>query len=946
MKRLIIAIFAIITAILAAYGQTSEQVVPVDTAIRQGVLPNGMTYYVRRAVSKKNIGEFRLIQRTGSLVENDDELGMAHFLEHMMFKGTKHYPGNTIIDFLRSIGVAFGPDVNARTSFENTQYILSAVPLTGESRIDSCLMILRDWSADAVIDGAALNAERNVVVEEWRARSIGEEEMKLFKERSAGTRYAERLPIGSMDIVNTCTAEQMRAFYKRWYQPQNQCVIACGDFNPDLMVRKIEKLFGDLKEGSTTVPEFSLPTATEQPFIAVMQNKQVPMAVIQLASLYPSMPQSEMQKVAFFKQSEINNIVVQILRSRLDKLKSENPQIIMTVVNQVRPIDNYSIKTDQTAASLIAFTTEWREILKKALTEVEKMKQIGVTDAELAKYISYRDSSDFRAIEDTTVIEWNDTLYGNNSDFIDANGATENCIEHYLKGTIGVSPKVRAILDSYNRRHISRSMVQKAAQMMFDKTRCTLAIIFPESNDTALPTKEEVLALWNEVEAMEGGADTVVRVGEKKEKNEKKTFDISPKPGKVVKKKTLAYDHSFTEYTLSNGVKVVMNNKPDSNMIQTSVRLFVKGGETLLDNDEVIYSEHLKKAIRNYNEYEQPVSMISVNPAEVLYGANADSTQLENMFKSLYVRLTTTDIDTVEFNKLTAQARMAVEMSMTPQLKAIIEIMSYPYISDERTRIPTKDEVGAMSISKMKEILARLHSNYNGMVAVVQTNRKTIEVLPLIEKYLGSLPSEKEAVERIARMEQHYRTNDTITVRNVDGGTPKADCTMLLAWEEGLKYDASHQAHMDALSGVLNEALINRIRIQHSDIYSIAVLPKYTQHPFPQMLFTISFVCNPEKEAAIRNDIKQLLKEMSSEGITQQLLDNFKNLKRKNRKAPSLNTGKTADDIREYFIHDGMVIDTNDLALYDAITVDSLKDFLRRMLTNGNIYEYIMKTVK
>ena len=151
---------------------------------------------------------------------------------------------------------------------------------------------------------------------------------------------------------------------------------------------------------------------------------------------------------------------------------------------------------------------------------------------------------------------------------------------------------------------------------------------------------------------------------------------------------------------------------------------------------------------------------------------------------------------------------------------------------------------------------------------------------------------------------------------------------------------------MDALRSVLGEALINRIRIQHSDIYSIGVLPKYTQHPFPQMLFTISFICNPEKEAAIRNDIKSLLKEMAEKSIDEQLLENFKSAKRKNRKAPSLNKGKNADDICEYFIHDGIVVDTNDLALYDAITLDSLKDFLNRILTNGHIYEYIMKTGK
>lgn len=944
MKRFCTVLLTII-AIISANGKTSEQIVPVDTAIRHGVLPNGMTYYVRKAVNKKNIGEFRLIQRTGSLVEEETELGMAHFLEHMMFKGTNHYPGNTIIDFLRSIGVAFGPDVNARTSFENTQYILSAVPLTGESRIDSCLMILRDWSADAIIDEASLNAERNVIVEEWRARSLSDEGMKVFKERNAGTRYAERNPIGSMDIINTCTAEQMRMFYKRWYQPQNQCVIACGDFDPDLMVKKIEKLFGDLKKGKTTVPDFDLPVATAQPFVSVTQNKQVPMAVIQLSSLYPSMPQSEMQKVAFFKQNEINSDVMRILDSRMRKLKNENPQVLMATASKVKPIDNYTIKANKTLSILVTSAKDWREILKKQLIEVEKMKRVGISDAELANYIAYKDSSDFRAIEDTTIIQWNDTLYGGKSDKVYAKGAAENCIEHYLKGTIAVSPMVRTILDSYNRRHISRSMVQRAAQTMFDKRRCALTLTFPENNEVALPTKEDVLALWNEVEEMEFTVDTVASDNQQKEKR-KKVFFISPKPGKVVKKNTLAYDKSFTEYTLSNGVKVVMNNKPDCNMVTTEVRLFVKGGETLLENDEVIYLEHLKKAIRNFNEYEQPIPMIKVNPAEVLYGAYADSAQLENMFKSFHMRLYTESIDTVEYNKLTAQARMAVEMQMTPLMKAIIDIMAYPYASNERMRMQTKEEVEAMSISKMKKILARLHSNYNGMVAVVKTPLKTDIVLPLVTKYLGSLPSKTKPIERIERMEQHYRMNDTISIQIVDGTTPKADCTMLLAWEKGLKYDAHHQAHMDALRSVLNDALINRIRFQHSDIYSIGVIPKYTQHPFPQMLFTISFVCNPEKESTIRNDIKALLKDMSEKGIDAQLLENFKRLKRKQRKAPSLNKGKSADDIREYFIHDGIVIDTNALALYDAITTESLRDFLNKLLTNGHTYEYVMTTKK
>ena len=186
--------------------------------------------------------------------------------------------------------------------------------------------------------------------------------------------------------------------------------------------------------------------------------------------------------------------------------------------------------------------------------------------------------------------------------------------------------------------------------------------------------------------------------------------------------------------------------------------------------------------------------------------------------------------------------------------------------------------------------------------------------------------------------------NDTIAVRMVDGDTPKADCTLMLAWEKNLKYDASHQAHMDALRSVLSEALLNRIRLQHSDIYSIGVQPKYTQYPFPQMLFTISFACAPERESAIRNDIKALLQELADKGIDEQLLANYKALRHKQHKAPSLNTDKSADDIRTYFVNGGIVIDNNDLTCVDAVTTASLQDFLKRLLSDGHTYEYVMKT--
>ena len=233
--------------------EIEKQVIPEDTAVRKGVLPNGLTYYVCKSNKPAKQAFFYLLVKAGSVVEQDNERGIAHFTEHMLFKGTKHFPGNAINFFHRN-GLQFGHDSNAFTGFETVRYQLNAIPVDNTLLMDSCLLLLRDWADDAIIDAKDVESEHNVVVEEWRAGNTVSFAQQMQNDIFGNSIYTKRIPIGDIDIVKNCSQQLVRNFYDRWYQPQNQAVVVVGDFDPDQMVEKVKKMFGDRKRGKSVSP--------------------------------------------------------------------------------------------------------------------------------------------------------------------------------------------------------------------------------------------------------------------------------------------------------------------------------------------------------------------------------------------------------------------------------------------------------------------------------------------------------------------------------------------------------------------------------------------------------------------------------------------------------------------------------------------------------------------
>lgn len=696
-KRIMLTLACLISfCSLMAQFKTSEQIVPMDTAIRYGVLDNGLAYYVAKTTRDSGKAEFRLVQKTGSLVEEDNERGMAHFLEHMLFQGTKHFPGNSIYSYLYANGVPFGYCLNAFTSQENTVYSISKVPTIDNGLLDSCLLILRDWSADMVIDKEEFERERSVIVEEWRGRNYSPSGSHLLNSVFAGTRYAERGPIGDMDIIKSCTVEQMMSFYKKWYQPQNQCVIVAGDINVDSMVEKIYQLFGDLKHGTSIVPEYALPQDRNTVQVNIVGDNLANHIFMELMSPI-DMPFTP--TVDYYKQKKTYDITLGILNKRMEGLNKKTHNFY----NTCSFVRDYGWTSKKQAAFFMTniVPDDYACTMEKILMEVELMKKFGVTDKEINEVLyCYEDK--LKSNEDSMCIVFNDTTkeYSSTNDEI-----VNACIDNFMNGTYPISSVVKDILDEYFETHITKDMVQQCANEIFDSGNISINIILPCNNECVSISKEDVINLISKVETMDLSSVAMPNNEELIADNEKDTdldgtvtpsiIKNGPKPGKI-KRKKVAQVKDYTVYALSNGIKVLINSVPDS-IKGTEVRAYIPGGKGILEKDELNYLSCIEeKPIFSFgDDVEEKVEVLE-DETKYTFNYNTGYSYPDDLFNEEY-----SDYETTEYSVDNSDSIFADYSSY--ELTDSIKISEYEFNNDN---IDTHDSIylDESIIEKLEEL--------------------------------------------------------------------------------------------------------------------------------------------------------------------------------------------------------------------------------------------------
>ena len=558
---------------VSAQQAPQMEALPIDPNVRYGVLDNGLTYYVRHNETPKNRAEFHIAQKVGSILENEDQRGLAHFLEHMAFNGTEHFPGKNMLNYLENKGIKFGVDINAYTGFDETVYRISNVPTQNQNLVDSCLLVLYDWACAISLNDKDIDEERGVIHEEWRTRADANWRTweVTVPVMFAGSQYANRMPIGTMEVVMNFPYQALRDYYHKWYRPDQQGIIVIGDFDADKMEAQIKELFGKIKmpENAAERIYYTVPD-NKEPIFAFHKDKEATYTRVDIYMKHDPMPREMRGTINGAINDYMGQVVGIMFNDRISEItqKPDAPFIAGAIFD-----GDFFVSKTKDAFTLIALGKDNGAIdaIKGIMREAERIDRFGFTASEYDRA---------RA----TLLSRYENMYKerNNHKNIDY---AEEYIRHFIDGGYIPGIEMEYNLLKQISPAITVDMVNQYIKTLISEDNMVISLTGPDKEGVSYPDKDQVLAAIKEVEAEEitPYVDNV--------SNEPLISD-EPVAGKIVKS-AAGKKFGTTEWTLSNGVKVIL--KPtDFKSDEISMQAVSKGGLSLYDYTDRALAKNLK----------------------------------------------------------------------------------------------------------------------------------------------------------------------------------------------------------------------------------------------------------------------------------------------------------------------------------------------------------------
>lgn len=854
--RILIAPLLLLSLQLSA--QRTDKVLPVDPAVKIGKLKNGLTYYIRHNQEPRNRAELRLVVNAGSVLETDKQVGLAHFVEHMSFNGTKHFRKNELVNFLERSGVNFGADLNASTSFDETIYELQ-VPTDSPMVYRQAMQILEDWAHGVSFEPAEIDKERGVIVEEWRLGRGADARLrdKYFPILLKGSQYAKRLPIGTKANIDTAPHRQLTAYYKDWYRPDLQAVIVVGDVD----VAQTEKMIREHFEKIPTAVnpkkriKYSIPAHTETR-IAILTDVEQPYNVMQL---YYTLPQAPAVKTeAQYRADIIRGLFNQMMSSRLDEL-SQKPDAPFLFGSS-----SYGgFIGDKDAFSLLAVAKTGKDItpsIQALLTENARVKQYGFVQTELDRAVK-------------NVLSRMENAY-NERDKTKSAELLQELVEHYLKGE--AIPGIAYEYELYQKflPTITLAEVNNLIGQWIRPTNRSVVITAPEKEKKNLPTQAMVMAQLNKP------------LGKLKPYIDKITsspiLPMEPVAGKVVKEKT--YEAiGTTKWLLSNGARVVLKpTRFKNDDIQFSC---ISWGGTSLYNDSdyinaanasVVASvggignmdiQQLQKAMTGKNCY------VSASIANTMQGMNGNSTvkDLETALQLLHGNFVAPRKDTEMFQVVMQQFKAQLENKDKDPGSVFADSVGYIMGNYHPRRKPyTANDLQRISLDRAFAIFKERFSNPGQFLFTFVGNFSIDSIKPLIEKYVASLPGSPQRetwkdvgmrypVGRISKLIRKGRENKA-SVRLYYTGTLDS-------------YNETDDLQLGQLCKALGIKLREVLREDAGGVYGVGVSGGISREPAPSYSIGIQFGCAPENVDKLVALVQEEIKHTKTSGVAQANVD-------------------------------------------------------------------------
>ncbi len=863
-KRLIALLVLLVSFAQVSVAQDLQKKLPVDPNVTIGQFDNGLKYYIRTNKKPENKVELRLVVNAGSILEDDKQQGLAHFMEHMNFNGTKNFQKNELVSYLQSIGVEFGADLNAYTSFDETVYILP-IPTDKPGNLDKGFQIIEDWAHNALLTDQDIDDERGVVLEESRLAKGAQMRMmrKYLPELMSGSRYAERLPIGKDDILKNFKYETIRRFYRDWYRPNLMAVIVVGDISKDEAMKYLKKHFEPMQNPKKAPERFDNPVPARTASKAmVLTDKEA--TSYQLQIMLPTRKMSEDVTLKDYRESIVRSLMQQALNRRLSDLaQGSNPPFPFAQVSISGWARGYE--------GLSAFTMFGEEGPEKALmaltAEMKKAKEFGFTKSELE-------------VVKKNMLSYMEKAY-NERNTTESGRLVGEYIRNFLEGEA-----IPGIQNEYNYYKqllptIEVAEVNEALQGWMDNTDAVFSLITgPEKDEVKLPTDMELKAM------VKKGFEQAVEKNEEKEVSSQLLAEL-PEPGKVT---SVSKDNDFnaTTYTLSNGVKVTVKStsfKSDE-IVLSAVK---KGGRNGYKLDKVYSADYassvvnamgvgefspsdLKKVLAGKN------AKISTNVAEYTNTISGSSTvkDFETMLQLLYLSLTDPRTDEDLYNAFIKKQKMQLKfLAANPQVSFVDTLFSTVYNNNPLAQapIPKPEHFDAIKLNDALEIYKNEIGNADGYHFFIVGNVDQTTLKPLLERYIASLPASGNTPKIVDNGVRPIEGDKTL--KYYKGKDAKSLIVSFVHDEH--KFSEDFRLKASALAEILNIKVIEELREKLGGIYGGGYNAGVDQYPYEEYTLSLQLPCGPENVDKLIKAADEVVAELKANGPSKENLQKVKN---------------------------------------------------------------------
>jgi zinc protease len=820
-------------ASVASYGLSQQM--PVDPEVVVGTLPNGLRYYVRANGKPGHRAELRLVVKAGSVLEDDDQQGLAHFVEHMEFEGTRHFPRQSILDFLSSLGLSIGPDANAATSYDDTQYTLR-VPTDVPGALDRALLVLEDWAQGASFDQNGIDHERGIVLSEWRM-NLGAGERTADKIRHVqleGSRYADRPPIGKPDIIERVPREALMRFYHDWYRPDLMAVIVAGDVDRDAVVGMIKEHFSSLSSPSPERPRpaFDVPEHPGTRY-AVVTDKEATATAVEISDLRPARNQGS---VGGYRAIMVDQLFGGMLGARLDELtRRKNPPFIRAAAG--RELFPMPRTKDEAALQALVSNDGVARGLDALLTELQRVARFGFTTTELA-----RAKQAMMANYERVVTESPDRESASRADEYTRN---------FLQGE--ALPTIWQEL-AFHRRFVAGITLAEIDALpgdWFPDQNRLVVVSAPDAAGVMLPDQSQLAAVVKTAatKRLEPYVDSAAGQA---------LMDAPPPRGTIVK--TTAHPDGIIEWTLSNGATVVL--KPTTlREDQILFRATAPGGTSLASDGDFIPARIADSVVAagGVGRFDAVTldkilagKAVAVTPfiGEIEQGMGGGSTpqDLETMFQLVYLRFTQPRADPTAFAALASQARgLLANRVASPDVVFNQAIDAALSRNSPRRQPETPATVDRWNLATSMAFYKTRFADASHFTFVFVGSFTPEAIKPLVETYIASLPATQahETWRDLGIAPPTGVVDKTIQM----GIAPKSQVAIVFSGP--FVYDDAHRLALRTMTLLLQSRLLDTIRQELGGTYSITATPDSDKFPRPEYSVRIDWTCDPARTATL-----------------------------------------------------------------------------------------------